>query len=101
MTEVDPESVLLEGVAPVRWALEDVATPYEPFIGKENKTDCTTEGPDGFLDLTLKFNTQEIVAALGSVEDGDVVVLYLTGNLMEEFDGTLIKGEDIVWILKK
>jgi len=93
--------VLLEGVAPVRWALEDVATPYEPFTGKENKTDCTTEGPDGFLDLTLKFNTQEIVAALGSVEDGDVVVLYLTGNLMEEFDGTLIKGEDIVWILKK
>jgi len=101
VTEVDPESVLLEGVAPIRWALEDVATPYEPFIGKENKTDCTTEGPDGFLDLTLKFKTQEIVAALGSVEDGDVVVLYLTGNLKEEFDGTLIKGEDIVWILKK
>jgi len=62
---------------------------------------CTDEGPDGFLDLTLKFNTQEIVAAIGEVEDGEVLILMLTGNLKEEFGGTAIAGEDVVVILKK
>jgi len=101
MTQIDPASVRLEGVAPLRWALEDVATPFEPYTGKEDAFDCTTEGPDGFLDLTFKFDTQEIVADLGDVEDGDVLVLQLTGNLMEEYDGTAIVGEDVVVILKK
>lgn len=101
VTQVDPASVRLEGVAPLRWSLEDVATPFEPFIGKEDAFDCTDEGPDGFLDLTLKFDAQEIVAALGDVNDGDVLVLTLTGNLLEEFDGTPIQGEDVVVILEK
>ena len=101
VTQVDPPSVELEGVAPLRWALEDVATPFEPFIGKEDAYDCTEQGPDGDLDLTLNFKAQEVVAALGEVQDGDVLVLQLTGNLMEDFGGTPIAGEDVVWILKK
>jgi hypothetical protein len=100
VTEVDVATLLLEGVAPLRWALEDVATPYEPFLGKMDAFDCTTEGPDGYLDLTLKFDKQELVAALGPVEDGDVLVLTLTGNLLEEFNGRAILGEDVVVILK-
>jgi len=100
-TQVDPDLVRLEGVAPLRWDQEDVATPFEPFTGKEDAFDCTEEGPDGFLDLTLKFDAQEIIAALGDVNDGDVRVLPLTGNLLEEFDGTPIQGEDVVVILKK
>jgi hypothetical protein len=79
----------------------DVATLFEPFIGKEDAFDCTEEGWDGFLDLTLKFDTQEVVAALGDVSDGDVLVLQLTGNLQEDFGGTPIVGEDVVVILKK
>ena len=101
VTKVDPASVKLEGVASIRWALEDVATPFEPFTGKEDADDCTDEGPDGFLDLTLKFDTQEVVQAIGEVEDGEVVVLSLTGILKEEFGGTPIQGEDVVVILKK
>jgi hypothetical protein len=101
VTQIDPASVRLEGVAPMRWALEDVATPYEPYIGKEDCFDCTTEGPDGYLDLTLKFGMQEVVAALGDVNDGDCLVLTLTGNLMEEYGGIAIVGEDVVTILKK
>jgi outer membrane protein assembly factor BamB len=101
VTQVDPELVTLEGVAPLRWSLEDVATPFEPFTGKEDAFNCTDEGPDGFLDLTLKFDAQETVAALGDVNDGDVLVLTLTGNLLEEFDGTPIQGEDVVVILEK
>ena len=31
VTEIDPASVELEYISPLRWALEDVATPYEPF----------------------------------------------------------------------
>jgi len=98
VTQVDVATVRLEGVPPLQSALEDVATPFEPFIGKKQATDCTTAGPDGFLDLTLKFDTQAVVAALGPVTDGEVLVLQLTGQL---FDGTPIVGEDVVVILKK
>jgi hypothetical protein len=101
VTTVDPASVRLIGVAPIRCSLEDVVTPFEPYLGKESEYDCTEEGPDGYLDLTLKFDVQEIVEVLGEVNDGDVMVLLLTGNLYEEYDGTPIVGEDVVIILKK
>ena len=78
-----------------------MATPFEPFTGKEDAYDCNEYGPDGYLDLTLKFNSQEIVAALGDVSDGDMLVLQLIGNLKEEYGGTSIVGEDVVVILKK
>src|SRR5207249_10170510 len=99
VTQVDVATVKLEGVSPLRSALEDVATPFSPFTGKADcSKDCTTAGPDGFLDLTLKFDTQAVVAALGPATDGEVRVLKLTGQLL---DGTPIIGEDVVVILKK
>ena len=97
---IDPENTDLH-VAPLRWAREDVATPFEPFLGKEDcMMDCHEEGPDGYMDLTLKFRAQEIVAALGEVEDRDCLVLQVTGNLLEDYGGTPFFGEDVVWILK-
>ena len=101
VTRIDPASVRLEGVAPRRWSLEDVATPYVPFTGKIGAHDCTAAGPDGYLDLGLKFQTQAIVAALGPVFNRQVLVLELTGNLKTEFGGAPIVGEDVVVILKK
>ncbi len=101
VTQIDPVSVLLNGVAPLRWAYEDVATPFEPYVGKFDAFDCTTEGPDGYMDLVFHFAAQEVVASLGDVSDGEVLVIPLTGNLMEEFDGTPIVGEDVIVILKK
>ncbi len=101
VTQIDIATLALEGVAPVRSAFQDVATPFEPFIGKEDAFDCTDEGPDGFLDLTLKFPKQDVVAALGPVNDGDVVVLQVTGQLLAEFGGTPIVGEDVVVIISK
>jgi hypothetical protein len=101
VTQIDPVSVQLEGISPLRWAIEDVATPYEPYTGKEGAYDCHTYGPDGYDDLTLKFKAQEVVTALGDVEDRDVLVLQIIGNLREEFGGTPILGEDVVLILKK
>lgn len=91
-------SVELEGKSAIRSAIEDVATPFGSFTGKTEATDCTDLGPDNFPDFTLKFKTQDIVDALGAVQDGDVRVLTLTGTLT---DGTPIQGEDVVVILKK
>jgi hypothetical protein len=101
VTQVDPASIVLGEVAPLRWAYEDVATPYEPFMDKVDPYDCTTDGPDGFMDLTLKFNSKELATAIGEVADGDVLVLTLTGALLEEFGGTPIIGQDVIVILEK
>jgi hypothetical protein len=101
VSQVDPATVTLEGIAPLRWSLEDVATPYEPFTGKVDAYDCNEYGTDGYMDLTLKFRAQEVVAALGGINDGDVVVLDLLANLREEFGGIPVVGEDAVVILAK
>jgi hypothetical protein len=77
VTQVDPASVELEGVSPLRWSWE--------YAGV----------------LTFKFDAQEVVAALGEVDDGDVLTLELTGMLREEFGSTLFAGEDVVVIVKK
>lgn len=99
VTLVDPVSIRLEGVAPLRWDLEDVAIPFVPYTGKSDcELDCNILGPDGELDLTLKFDTQEVAAALGVVGDGECLTLTLTGEL---FDGTPIVGEDVIFIIKK
>ena len=93
---IDPLTITLAGVAPLRSAYEDVAT---PLPADAEQCDCTTEGPDGYLDLTLKFDRQAIVtAALTTVDDGDTVILMLEGLA----DGNIpVIGSDCVWILKK
>ncbi|UCD40355.1 MAG: hypothetical protein JSV87_02140, partial [Candidatus Bathyarchaeota archaeon] len=87
VTTIDPTTLRLAvddggaAVAPVRWSLADVATPYtgEPCSGHDL-------GGDGYLDLTLKFKTQETIATLSldAFNTGDVVILILVGNLKEE-----------------
>jgi hypothetical protein len=115
VTQIDPATIELfrKGVveptvvSPLRWSWEDAGIPYD--FGDPNKGayDCIEYYPDdfgvfdGYLDLALKFDAQEVAAALGDVEDGDVVILVLTGKLKEEFGGTGFTGEDVVLILKK
>jgi hypothetical protein len=103
VSQVDVDTVKLQGVSPLRSSLEDVATPYTDGISDPpDRNDCTTKRADGFTDLTLKFDAQEVVAALeaayGPLTDGQVVLATLTGNLL---DGRAIVGEDVVWIRKK
>jgi len=97
VTLIDPVTVMLAGASPLRWSLADVATPFEPYLGKVDPYDCTTLGPDGYLDMTFKFNHQQVAAALGPVAPGDVIVVPLDGYL---FDGTYIFGEDVIVILE-
>ena len=101
VNEVDPATVLLEGVAPLRWALEDVAAPYTAAPSCDDEYACTTDGPDGFMDLTLKFDKKSVIAAIGDVSDGDVICLTLSGNLKEEFGGTEFTDSDVIRIKKK
>jgi len=107
VTQIDPGTVRLYyldpdmAVSPLRWSMEDVTTPYEPYRGKQSAYDCNACGPDGYLDLGLKFSAQEVAAMLGPIADGDVLVLTLTANLKEEFGGTPLVGEDVIRILMK
>jgi len=94
---VDPASVRLEDmVAPLRWNYEDVSTPVDNGGAPE---ECTTEGPDGYLDLVLKFKTQEIFGALGQFPDGYMMVLTLYGFLLPEYNESPIMGQDMVKII--
>jgi hypothetical protein len=93
VNDVDPATILLEGVPPVRWDYEDVAAPFPGEL-----CDCWTEGPDGWEDLTVKFDKQEVVAALGDVNDRDTLELTVTWEL---YDGTSMSGSDCVVILHK
>jgi len=83
------------GVAPIRWSVEDVATPYIP----EDEYDCGCHelGGDGYIDLTFKFKTQELVKTLNLTEVmGETIPLTLTGNFN---DGTPFEGKDYIWVL--
>ena len=95
---IDPASVRLAGVAPLRSGYEDVGTPYEPYAGKMDcEYDCTEMESDGFMDLTLKFDSQELANA---VDDTGCVAVPLTGNFRDEYGGGPITGEDIVRIYR-
>jgi hypothetical protein len=88
---IDVDSLTLAGVAPIRSEVFDVLTSGETG-------DCNEMGGDGFPDLVLKFESEDIVAALGDVQDGAQVELALTGALI---DGTSFTGADTILILKK
>jgi len=91
--EVDPATVLLEGVPPLRWNYKDVSRPVDP---RYDDCDCTPDGADGYMDLTLKFNHQEILDSIAPVYDGEVRILTLTGMT---YDSIPIEGHDCVVIL--
>ena len=80
VSNVDPDSVLLVGVAPWR--------------SKQKDSSLCPDGKDGVKDLVLKFKNREVVEALeesmGELADGDPVTLALTGTN----DG---KAFDVKW----
>ncbi len=59
--EIDPATITLNGVAPVRWSYEDVGTPVDKT---EDSCACSENGPDGYEDLALKFDRQAIISSL-------------------------------------
>jgi len=90
---IDAVSVELAGVGAIRHSYEDVASP----VTDGNECECTEDGPDGYIDLALKFRTQDIVEQLIYSQDDlakdQTLALTLTGEL---FDDTGIEGTDCV-----
>jgi hypothetical protein len=100
VTGIDASSIRLEGVAPERVELEDVAAPFHRLMGKASPMECTVAGPDGVEDLSVKFDQAAVLrsaeARFGSLPAGHVVTLRLTAELV---DGGSLRGEDVVVIV--
>jgi hypothetical protein len=91
--KIDPSTITLAGISPLRWSFEDVSTPvYDPITVCE----CTEDGPDGFIDLALKFDKSRLIEALGQINSGDEITLSLHGLLI---NGRHILGTDCVVIV--
>ena len=110
--DVDVTAIKLLGVEPIMklTSYEDVSTPVEDGSDCE----CTDAGPDGYLDLVLHFDTQEVVAAMEAfadlveeleIEDGELFPLILyegeVSSLEGPFDDVARWGGDCVVIRKK
>jgi hypothetical protein len=93
VNDIDPFSLQLEGVEPSRVGYEDVVGPYSGDL-----CGCTTDGPDGYTDLILKFSAPDLVAALGTLTQNEDVVLTLTGSLQ---NGLTFTGSDCMVIRGK
>jgi len=103
VTTIDPATIVLtsdgagertgEGVVPIRWRYGDVSTPSEEELADDDEV-----GPDGHMDLTLKFKMLTVVEEIGDVNDSDEIFLTITGYLV---DGAQFEGKDFVTILKK
>jgi len=93
VSEIDVSTMRLEGVAPLMSGgepkVEDVAT----ALDDNSDCACTDEGPDGFIDLKIKFPAQEIAAAVPMGVRREQRVLTLTGVLL---DGTPFEANDCV-----
>ncbi|UCF05875.1 MAG: T9SS type A sorting domain-containing protein [bacterium] len=92
VNDIDVSTILLEGISPLRSNYEDVTRPVE----NGGYCACTDEGPDGYLDLTLKFSRNELSEILGPLEHGVIVELMITFALM---DGTPIEASDCIKIV--
>jgi len=98
VSQIDPASVLVEGVPIVMSYIEDVSTPFMPFFDKElAMMACNTLGPDGYMDMTIKVNTLELGTIFASYNKGDLVKIHVKGMLM---DGNPFVGEDVIYIVK-
>ena len=91
---IDVNSIRLVGVSAIRSSLEDIAAP----VADANDCNCTIEGPDGYIDLALKFKNQKVVEQIFKDYNGDLAKeqtlgLELRGKLL---DGSNIGGSDCV-----
>jgi hypothetical protein len=98
VTDIDISSLRLEGVAPLSKGgpnITDVAGPVSSEMGCA----CTTAGPDGYADIMMRFQSQEIAAAISPGMEGDreltLTGTYLDGIPFEATDCILIRGTPV------
>lgn len=91
VSDIDPESLELQGVAPIRYVIDDAAS----YVTDGS---CETDNGDGYDDLVLKFDTQQLVDVIGPISDGELVTLNLTGT---SYLGDSLIAEDTITIIKR
>jgi PKD repeat protein len=91
-SQVDPGSVTIEGISPVRWAFEDAATPFTGDL-----CGCTRRTHDGIPDILFHFDQEQIagIPAVMNSEKGMTTALTLKGSFR---DGTTFRGADCIVI---
>ncbi len=102
---LDLDSIRLQGVAPVKYSYEDISSE----IPNKSNVDCTTSTADGKEDLSLKFLSQQLSAAIETKLgrqpfDGEIVTLELTAapaGSTESACGSGLTGEDSIQALVK
>ncbi len=99
---IQVESLRLSGVAPLRASFEDVGGPAETeSAAGPCGAPCPSGEPDGHLDLTLKFDQSQVLAALGALADGQCAMLDLTGRLLGPDGERELVGQDSVRVLAR
>ena len=100
---IDPSTIRLSrdgvdgGVVPIRVDYEDVAAPLQCELTASGESLA-----DGYVDLILKFKTQEVVRGLNLWDvAGERVTLTLSANLKEESGGTALSAQDDIKVLEK
>ena len=93
--DLDLSTVKLAGVPPLRSAFADIASPVS---GAQDPCDCPDPGPDGQMDLTMKFQKSDIVSALRAdrLPDGSNVPVVFTARRQ---DGMFVEATDCVKVL--
>ncbi|MFX1484432.1 MAG: ABC transporter substrate-binding protein, partial [Promethearchaeota archaeon] len=98
---IDPSTVTLgcyyndELVYPLRWSYKDVATPFtgDPGDGHDLKK-------DGFKDLVLHFDMQEVIEAFSLASfAGEMIPLIISGEDISPL-GAHFRGVDYVYIIE-
>jgi hypothetical protein len=89
---IEVASVRLEGsLVPVRIAIDDEVRAFST-----TPCECNGQGADGYEDLSLKFTSDDVRAALGPTAPGGVAFLTVTGLLA---DGTPFEARDCLHVV--
>jgi len=90
VSNIDSTTLEISGVKPMKSGTEDVATPFDGEL--VDGLSCTVLGADGWMDLTMRYDTATLIKAIGDTKD--FVIVEMTGYLL---DGTPIVGEDVIY----
>jgi hypothetical protein len=100
-SSIDPDSLMINGECPaIRTALEDVSA---PFTGERSdpvaEGDCTTDGPDGYDDMTAKFDKECVVTTTDLIERGPE--LWTITGIYTDSDGNTqeFSADDVVRVM--
>jgi len=95
---INPNTVLLEGIAPTKWAINDVGSPVKCEEGCA-PCECSKGSRDKYSDLILQFDARAIsqLDKVESAEVNDFIPLTVTAEIDSE---NAIFGNDCIRIEK-